>query len=230
MYKTVKYFLLFLGLFVLDVLYSSLVVEIVKHFNIDILKFTEPLKSVYLIIIQLSLMLIVYFIFKKEFDNEITDYFKNFKKYFSFGLKMWGLGLLLMITSNAIIHIFYTPSALNENIVRETLKNAPLYTVFAACIFAPFIEETIFRKSLKKVFKNDLLFIIMSGLLFGLAHNIGGLGSLQMLYIIPYGLFGSVFAYTYVKTENIFVSATFHFIHNTVLVFLMLIFMTMGVL
>ena len=49
-----------------------------------------------------------------------------------------------------------------------------------------------------------------------------------MLYIIPYGLFGSVFAYMYSKTKNIFVPMTFHFIHNTVLVILS--FLSMGVM
>ena len=68
----------------------------------------------------------------------------------------------------------------------------------------------------------------MSGLFFGLIHNLTGLDSKQILYIIPYGAFGCVFAYMYTKTRTIFTSMTFHFIHNTVLVLISLY--SMGVL
>ena len=68
----------------------------------------------------------------------------------------------------------------------------------------------------------------MSGLLFGIAHNLDVIGKTDMIYIIPYGIFGSIFAYTYVKTKNIYVPMTFHFIHNTILVIFS--FISMGVL
>ena len=96
----------------------------------------------------------------------------------------------------------------------------PVYTVFASCIFAPFVEEVIFRKCLGKVFNNDILFIIVSGFLFGFAHTLAsiGMGLNQMLYIIPYGVFGGIFAYIYCKTKNIFPTITVHHFHNTIIV------------
>lgn len=122
------------------------------------------------------------------------------------------IGIVLMIVSNLIIQHVYQLGLLEEA-VQESLKMFPVYTVFASCIFAPFVEEVIFRKCLGKVFNNDILFIVVSGFLFGFAHTLAsiGMGLNQMLYIIPYGLFGCVFAYMYRKTNNIFTSVMVSF-------------------
>ena len=223
MEKKLKNFMFFIGLFVLDLLYSSLVVVLLKLIGINILKFPNSLKYITLILIDISFMAIIYLIYRKEINNELKKYTKNFKNYFFFGLKFWVLGLILMITSNIIIHLIYPSIATNEEAVQQALKTFPIYTIFASCIFAPFVEEMLFRKCLSKAFNSNILFIIASGFLFGFAHNIASIGTNQMLYIIPYGLFGCVFAYMYKKTNNIFTSMTFHFIHNTILVALSLL-------
>lgn len=230
MEKKINRFMLFIGLFLMDLLYSSLVVILLKHLGIDILSMENTPKYISEILISISFMLIIYLIYRKEINYEFKNYFKNFKKNFTFGFKFWILGLILMIVSNLIIQHIYPSTASNEDAVQESLKLFPVYTVFASCIFAPFVEEMIFRKCLGKVFNNDTIFIIASGLLFGLAHTLAsiGVGTSQLLYIIPYGLFGSVFAYMYRKTNNIFTSMTFHFIHNTILVTLSLL--SIGVL
>ena len=45
-----------------------------------------------------------------------------------------------MIVSNLIIQHIYPVGASNEEAVQESLKMFPVYTVFASCIFAPFVE------------------------------------------------------------------------------------------
>lgn len=76
-----------------------------------------------------------------------------------------------MMISNIIIQLIYPSTADNEAAIQNALTIMPIYIAFSSCIFAPFAEEIIFRKSLRKVFNNDVLFIIFSGLLFGLVHN-----------------------------------------------------------
>lgn len=220
MEKKINNFLLFVSLFILYTIYSSILVLLLKKIGFDVNTLNLHTKNTYLILIDISLMIITYIIYRKDNNHDIKKYFRHLGKYFSFGFKMWILGLALMIVSNLLIQHFYPfANTVNEDSVRKALIDAPIYTAFSACIFAPFMEEMIFRKSLRKVFDNDLVFIIISGLLFGLVHNISVLGKPDMIYIIPYGLFGSIFAYTYVKTNDIFVPMTFHLIHNTVLVF-----------
>lgn len=226
--KYLNYFMAFLGLFILDVLYSSIIAGVLNSLGIDILSFTLVKKCFCLILIDLSLMFIFYLIYRKELNKEFFKYIRHFKEYFSFGFKWWIIGLCIMIGSNLLIQIIYPSVANNEAAIQNAMTSMPLYIAFSSCLFAPFVEEIIFRKSLKKVFSNDFLFILMSGLFFGLIHNLTGLDSKQILYIIPYGAFGCVFAYMYTKTRTIFTSMTFHFIHNTVLVLISLY--SMGVL
>ena len=210
---------LFIGLVLLDVFYSYTVVLFFKRFGIDINSFSLVNKCVSLIVIDITFMFILYLIFRKELNREFSRYVKNFNKYFSFGFKWWIIGLIVMMGSNFIIQsILGVSTATNENYVQDALSKMPVYIVFSSCIMAPFAEEIIFRKALRKMFNNDFLFIVMSGIIFGFVHNVSSIGSMQMLYIIPYGAFGAVFGYIYVKTNTIFTSMTFHFIHNSILV------------
>lgn len=210
---------LFIGLVLLDVFYSYTVVLFFKKFGIDINSFSLVNKCAALIIIDITFMFILYLIFRKELNREFSRYVKNFNKYFSFGFKWWIIGLIVMMGSNFIIQsVFGVSTATNENYVQDALSKMPVYIVFSSCIMAPFAEELIFRKALRKMFNNDFLFIVMSGIIFGFVHNVSSIGSMQMLYIIPYGVFGAVFGYIYVKTNTIFTSMTFHFIHNSILV------------
>ena len=69
----------------------------------------------------------------------------------------------------------------------------------------------------------------MSGLIFGCMHVLGSAETLtDLLYIIPYGIPGCAFAYILCKTDNIFVSMGFHFLHNGLLVALQFILLIFG--
>lgn len=209
--------MIFIGLFMLDVIYSSLVIELLRKIGLNIKNMSNFNLSILYIIIDISFMLIIYLIYRKELNKELTRYIKNFPKLFGFGFKFWLIGLAIMCTSNILISLVCNQPAANEAQIQEALIKMPIYMAFASSIVAPFTEEIIFRKCLKKLFKSNVLFIITSGIIFGLIHNITTLGTIQMLYIIPYGAFGAVFAYMYVKSKSIFVPMTFHFIHNTIL-------------
>ncbi len=223
MSKRMNSFMLFIGLFFMDLLYSSIIVFILQLIGIDVLKMGDIPKYLTLILINISFMFIIYLIYRKEINNEFKAFTQNFSKYFWFGFKLWLVGLALMISSNLAIQHFYPAPASNEEAVQNALQMLPIYTAFSSCLFAPFVEEMIFRKCLGKVFKSDILFIIVSGFLFGFAHTLTSSSSDQLIYIIPYGLFGCIFAYMYRKTNNIFTSITFHFIHNSILVFFSLL-------
>ena len=92
--------------------------------------------------------------------------------------------------------------------------------IFSTIIYAPFVEELIFRKSIRDIIDNDYLYIIISGLTFGFVHTLAGSTLQELIYIIPYGALGSCFAIMHVKTKNIYTSMTFHMIHNAIVVFI----------
>ena len=99
----------------------------------------------------------------------------------------------------------------------------PIYAIITAIFIAPITEELIFRLNFRNIFKNDLVFIIISGLAFGIMHFTGAKTSEELLYIIPYSIPGFIFAYTLKKSNNIFVPISLHMIHNTLMVILQFI-------
>ena len=87
---------------------------------------------------------------------------------------------------------------------QQTLLSMPFYlTAFLAIIVGPLTEELMFRGFIKKFIKNDVLFVIVSSLIFGGLHVLSANNLQQFLYIIPYSILGFAFSLNYVKTKNI---------------------------
>lgn len=173
-------------------------------------------KIIYLLLYELIYVLILIIIYNKKFTKDIKDYFKNFKNYVKKYFEYWALAFGLMILSNLfIVTVFPDAIATNQENINSIMEVAPFYVIISAVIFAPFLEETIFRLSIRNFIKNDKLFIFISGIIFGGLHVINSFESLiDLIYIIPYSIPGFVFAYTLVKSKNIFVPMSLHFFHN----------------
>ena len=133
-----------------------------------------------------------------------------------------------MFSSNFLINILGGGMSGNENAIRTQFEIAPIFTFVSSVFLAPIVEEGIFRLGFRNVFKNNFIFIILSGLVFGSLHLLAGINiHLLALYLISYCSFGVIFAYMMVKTNNIFVSLGFHMMHNGILMsiqFLIFIF------
>ena len=153
------------------------------------------------------------------------DLKKNFSKRALLSVNCWLLGCIIMTTSSFLISLILKQNvSTNEALVRESIKSAPMYMLFTCSIVAPILEEMVFRKSFYGLIKVKWLFVILSGLLFGLLHVLGSFTSpLDFLYVIPYGAMGSCFAYLLCKTDNITLPIIIHMLHNTVLVMVQII-------
>ena len=101
---------------------------------------------------------------------------------------------------------------------QEALKTLPLwYLIPSAIIFAPIVEEAVFRGSLRRFIKNDVAFIIVSALTFGLLHTFLSEEGLYSIIVqsINYVAMGGALAYSYTKTNNIYTSMMVHAFQNT---------------
>lgn len=212
--------LLTICLFVAELLYSYCVVLVLQHFGIDITTYSNTLKYQIIIGIDLSFMFILFLLYRKTLLKDITLYIKYFIKNISTGTKYWIIGLCIMMLSNIIISYYFPGGSANEEAVQNIIKQVPIYMIFSTIIYAPFVEELIFRKSIRDIIDNDYLYIIISGLTFGFVHTLAGSTLHELIYIIPYGALGSCFAIMHVKTKNIYTSMTFHMIHNAIVVFI----------
>lgn len=194
-------------------------------FGINYNKLNITTKSIYLTFYEIITLFIIIYIYKTDFINNLKNYLKNIKYYINNYIKYWFLTLVLMFISNSIITLFTTSNiSNNQESIIDTLKIAPFYTIIVTVFIAPIMEELIFRLSIKKIFKNKIIFIIISGLFFGSVHVLGNFNNIiDLLFIIPYSIPGFIFAYTYIKSENIFVPISLHFIHNCVMMLLQLL-------
>lgn len=170
------------------------------------------------IISLLIYIVILTLVFLPELKAEFKVFKNNTKNSFDNGFKYWLLGLFIMIISNVILNyiVFKGKIAANEELNRQAILSNPVwYTVLSVGFIAPIMEELIFRKSLDKIFNNPIFYYLVSGLLFGFAHALADLSNvLYLLYIIPYGALGFVFALMDKKTNTVFTSIVMHSIHN----------------
>ncbi len=231
--NTIKGLIVFLLFFTFNYL-SDIPFKLLK---IDINSINIWIKQIYLILFQLVNVFILFCIYKKELKDKFKDFKSNYKKYFNENIKYWLFALAIMYASNLIIGMLkyrltgsITTSA-NEESIRQTLTQAPLYTFIAAAIIAPIIEELTFRKSLRNIFRSKTLFIILSSFIFGGLHVFNADTTLfDLLYLIPYCAPGVAFAIILVKTDNIFNTISLHFIHNAILMILQIVMLTRGLL
>ncbi|UQS84908.1 CPBP family intramembrane metalloprotease [Apilactobacillus apisilvae] len=107
-----------------------------------------------------------------------------------------------------------------ENMVSTNHATAILM-LFGIVILSPILEELVFRG-----YFMDALFptrfkwlpIILSGLIFGLAHTT----NFNVFFILIYSQIGMFLAYVYKKTNNLKVSIALHMLNNIISAILML--------
>ncbi len=205
------------------------------NFGLQLL-FIKDLKSNNLLLnnfayITIELIIFTTFIvlFRKVIVKDWYDFKKNIKKYFKENFKYYISGLLIMLFSNVLISSFIGLPT-NEESVREILFELPVYYVIAAVIMGPIVEELLTRQILKDTFKHKIIYYLLSGLIFASLHLISASSWMEILYLIPYGTLGFVFAVMYNKTDNIWTSIFFHFLHNLVATILLVVIYFMGVI
>jgi len=188
-------------------------------FNIDVDNISAKTEVMVIIFRQFIVASIAIALYYKSLKIQLKDFKDNFMKYLDEGFKLWVLGLVVMGSTNVLITIINGGNmANNEESVREMINAVPYLTIILTAIFAPIIEELVFRKAFRDMFQGKWLFILTSGIVFGSLHVLGNITSLyDLLYLIPYSSLGIAFAYMYYKTNNIYTSMSMHFIHNAII-------------
>lgn len=223
--------LIFLILFMGMIIFPYIPLEL---FNIDYNNISQTNKIIYNFICDMIYALIIFLFYYRRNIDELKDYVRNFKKYFIMGTKYYIVGFIVMYLSNILIASYFSQAMPNNDVaVKNMISLYPWYMFFSTVIYAPFVEESIFRRSIRDIFgnkKNRFVkygYIMVSGLLFAGMHIIGAVNSVyDWLYIIPYSGLGIAFAALYYDTDNIYTTIGLHFVHNLIAV---LLYIGMGV-
>lgn len=218
LFAILKTIILFLLLFT----FTDIVVGV---FDIDISGLSNEEKYLVGFGTEISFLIILYLAYRKTLGKDFKEFFGDFFNNFEFSFKYYLIGFLVMITSNFTIVVFTKNGiAGNEESIRSLIEVAPLYMIFSVTLYAPFTEELIFRKGFRDVFKNNFVYVLVSGVTFGALHVITYIKTpMDYIYLIPYCSLGLAFAYTYCKSNNIFSTISMHFLHNTMAIVLYLV-------
>ncbi len=189
-------------------------------FNLDVKKITSTQIVWLRAFSSMMLTIVLFFIYRKEIIIEWKKFKDNFGKNVDIGLSYWLKGLVLMVVFNTILNVlFHTGVANNEKAVQDMITTMPWLMLIMSGVFAPWSEELVFRKSIRKIFKSRWFYIIFSGFLFGLAHVFSTANTFtDWLFILPYGSLGVAFAASYYDSDTIFTPIMFHMLHNIFLV------------
>ena len=218
--KNIKNWLIFLGILLLFLYLDYFIVAIYYAVGSDLYDLSMIDKIIILFFKYIVLFIIFLIKDLKYLKEKWHDFIKNFKKYFEISFKNWLTGFIIMVVSNIIISYFIKGIGQNESTVQELIEKLPVAAFILTTICAPFIEEMVFRKNLKDCVDHKLLYMILSGLIFGFIHTSIDTNILELLLIIPYGALGFMFAKTINETDNIYTTIMMHMIHNGALTLL----------
>ncbi len=173
------------------------------------------LKIVIGLLFYIILIIATLYIFNDPLRRDFKIFKDNFKTYIGHILPMMGKFYLIYFVSATLV-IILSKSVTSVN--QSNVESLPLwYSLPLAIIYAPLVEESLFRGAIRRFIKNDKIFIAVSAIAFGLLHTIFTEVTLYnaLVLAIPYATMGGFLAYLYVKTNNMFANISFHAFHNT---------------
>lgn len=210
--------------------FFSLIINLI---GLDVQKFNYVDLAYYDTFIELVLTIIVIILYKKCLRKDIVLFKLNKKDYINKILNYLVLFIGVKISSSlisgflSVILGYEIVDSENQSAVINLVKSAPLMMMISTTILAPIVEEGVFRLSLRKIIDNKTVFILISGLIFGLMHIFPTDLSLDFALIqsITYVTMGFFLAYTYVETNNIWIVISIHAINNLISMLSILAFM-----
>lgn len=175
-------------------------------------------------VVYIVIFLIVLLVNFKDIKNDLSMFIKHKNKYIPFVLRRYFIMIgIMIVVAIPIVFLNSGKVSTNQQVLNDMFKKVPIVTLLLSTLYAPFVEENIFRLSLSKILKNKTIFIIVSGFLFGTLHMIDKFISFyDLLYIFQYSALGICLAKAYSDSKNIFVSISMHFIQNFIAAMLIL--------
>ena len=151
------------------VLFFSSIFFTILNINLDTI--TDKEYIFYLTLSNITLIVIYILIYRKTLVKDFKNFTKDLTTNLETAIKYWLIGFIIMVVSNLIItYILNKGIAGNEQDVRAYIDSFPLFMLFNTVIYAPLTEELTFRKSIKDAISNKWLYILTSGLVFGMLH------------------------------------------------------------
>lgn len=183
------------------------------------------LNGIGIIVEYIVIFTIMFMLFRKQLLHDFKIFKEYFREYNSLVVKTWLKALLTIGIISIIINLITNiETSTNQKNLNEMFDALPILVAVLTMIYAPIVEELMFRGVFRKFFNKKYVFILISGISFGALHVIDDFQStLELLYILVYSTLGIYLASLYYKTNNICTNIYLHFFQNTISVIGMLI-------
>lgn len=204
-----------------------IILFIVFYSGIIPMPFLRRIPSILRIILLYGIQaLILGYLLRKDIKRDFLTFKGNFKSYMKYIFPKLGIFFIIYIVISVPIALIAGQISTNQ----AQLNELPLaLTATMAILFAPILEELMFRGLLRKSISNAIIFMIASSFIFGAAHMLYAEENIMMyIYIIPYTLLGYFLARSYTKTNNIFTNISIHFLWNTFAIILNVVIKLIG--
>ncbi|MEI7667769.1 MAG: type II CAAX endopeptidase family protein [Erysipelotrichaceae bacterium] len=185
----------------------------------------SALEIAYILIMMVVFIVLVFPILKESY---LTLKDKPLKTLFVSVKTLPALFLVSVVFNYLAMFMSHSENSANQTALLDYFKLNPISVLLQAIIFAPIVEELIFRGVIYRHFlneKNMLKMLIISSMAFGSIHVITSLilGNYADLWYLPtYMAMGLVIAYTYEKTQSIYACIFLHFLNNSISILLMI--------
>ena len=162
-------------------------------------------------------------------DTLIAEFKKIGNKVISF-IIFAIFGFIILYGTSYIINYLYNLYNIGVSQNQNSIENYILHgnailTFITVVIFAPLVEEIIYRYSIFSLIKNKILAYVVTIICFALPHMLSTNSSISewLLLMIPYLLSGFILALIYDSSKNIYASIVAHCLNNLLAFIIILI-------
>lgn len=176
------------------------------------------LAILYVIIFVLSVVL-TRCLWLEAWDSFKQNIVKNFLEIITMTFFVLALNFAL---SMFVSFITGMPESVNQENIKVNTTIAPIFMLFSSVVFAPVVEESVFRGGIFTYCRKYMGFVpsaFISGLFFGGIHVMSSFITFQftdLVYLLVYGGLGFFFCYCYEKKNSIVSSVGVHALNNLI--------------
>lgn len=111
-------------------------------------------------------------------------------------------------------------TSINQEGLDQSMKTIPMLTAFITIVYAPIVEETLFRGVFFRCLRgrfNFLISMLVSGLMFGSIHIFSSVlagNFMDAWYLLTYAGIGFILCIAYEQNNSIYPSILLHFMVN----------------
>lgn len=183
-------------------------------------KCTKPELFLYFIVYAAVIILFLS-IYRKSLSEDFKKIKKNKKNFFLTIIICLILSFVTMAIGSIISSLIVGKNTdTNDFAVNTLFDTIPAFMLFNTLIYAPIVEEIVFRKTFYDILDNKTFFVIFSAIVFGFYHiGYNFVALKEFANMIPYIFMGTVLASSYIKTKSIYAPITVHFLYNLIILF-----------